>query len=196
MRKFTTFFCLTLLILVFAFMFVFCVFMPRVTESNYSILKEWPEFSFETFFSGEYISDVMYCFTDTIHNRDSFIDYEAKISSLYGIEEEEKIITIKPDGDVSESEDSSENNVESSDIESSIPDAEASDNPSGPPESSFIPDESVPEVSNESSQEQEGDQLAEISGSIALWKFITEPNQAQSNMRKFLMNSLKASILR
>lgn len=127
------------LVAVFAFMFVFCVFLPRTTVSDYSILKEWPQFTAESFFSGKYFSDVMYCFTDTIYGRDRFIDYEAKISDLYGLKDEEQIIVINPDAD------------EESEVESKEESSQASSE--NPPESTFIPDESLSsEVTEESSQ--------------------------------------------
>lgn len=148
MKKITTLICLCILVAVFAFMFVFSVCLSRTTVSDYSILKEWPEFSFESFFKGEYISDIMYCFTDTIHDRDRFIDFEAKISDLYGLKEEQEVIVLYPDEeeeDTSAETDSS--SVESDIIESSDTGLESSDvsQESTPPESSEVSgDESTP----------------------------------------------------
>ena len=165
MKKFAMFICLCLLVASMLFMFVFSVFLPRVTESNYSLLKEWPEFSFGTLFSGEYFKDMVFCFTDTIHGRDTFIDFETKISALYGIKDEENIITIKPDEEQSE-EESSE--AVSEEFESSLPDdSSMGEVIESAPESSFIPDESEPDVSIEDSK-PEDDPIAEISGSIII----------------------------
>lgn len=181
MRKFITFLCLCLLIATFAFMFVFCVFLPRTTVSDYSTLKEWPEFSFKTLFSGEYFSDVMYCFTDTIHDRDRFIDYEAKISSLYGIKEEQEEIVVYPDdgeqsveefSDYVSSDDSSDVSFESSNDSS--------------PESSFVSGENesseISDSGEESSKpEQENPEIAGsiiIVGTRALEKYYGNVNNA------------------
>lgn len=170
MKKFTTILCLFILVATLAFMFVFCVFLPRATESNYTLLKEWPEFSWESLFSGDYFSDIMYCFTDTVHNRDTFVDYESKISSLYGISSDEKVLTVRPDENAPDSEQSGSPENESSETESYVPDTSADENNSETqPESSFIPDESLPEISDEGSKEQEDEGgLAEISGSILI----------------------------
>ena len=134
-------------------MFVFSVFFPRTTVSDYSILKEWPEFSFKTLFSGEYVSDVMYCFTDTICGRDRFVDYEAKISDLYGVKDEQEIINIYEESDesseVAESSDetaSSEGSSVSIDASSEISDETSSEQSESSSEtSSQQPDESSDE---------------------------------------------------
>lgn len=170
MKNFTIKLCAILLALTLLFMFVFCVFLPRETESNYTTLKEWPEFSFEDLFSGKYFKGVSDYFSDTIYGRDTFVDFETKINALYGLEEEEKIITIKPeesDPDEDESiSDETSAETESSDIETST----ESDYSSEAPESSFTPDESEPEVSTppEESEPEQGGGLAEISGSILI----------------------------
>ena len=143
MKKITTIICLCLIVLSFAFMFVFSVFLPRTTVSDYSILKEWPEFSFKTLFSGEYMSDVMYCFTDTIYGRDRFIDYEAKISDLYGIKEEQEVINIYEESDES----SEESSGESSDSNESSDDIISS-------ESSSVSVDTSSEISQDTSSEQ------------------------------------------
>ena len=87
--------CLILLACVLAFMFVFTVFFKHTDVSAYSELKDWPEFSIETLFSGEYFSDLMYCFTDHIPMRDKFIEYESKIRALYGVGQDEEIHTVE-----------------------------------------------------------------------------------------------------
>lgn len=119
MKKIITIICLCIIIAAFAFMFVFSVCLPRTEVSDYSILKTWPEFSFESLFSGQYLSDVIYCFTDTIHARDSFIDYETRINDLYGIEDKQQVIVIYSEADESEDYNTieSEFSVESSEID-------------------------------------------------------------------------------
>ena len=170
MNNFSIKLCVILLALSLLFMFVFSVFLPRETESNYTTLKEWPEFSFEDLFSGKYFKGISDYFSDTIYGRDTFVDFETKINALYGLEEEEKIITIKPDEsdpDYDESiEAESSETIESSDIVSN----EVSDYSSEAPESSFIPDESESDVVSEpeSSEPEQGGGLAEISGSILI----------------------------
>ncbi len=161
MKKITTVICLLLLIATLAFMFVYCIFFPRTTVSDYSILAEWPEFSFEALFSGDYFSDIMYCFTDTIHGRDRFIDYEAKIHSLYGVEDEEKVVIVYPDEGESSAEETS---VEESTTPESSQTNDVSDEISV--ESTFIPDESVPSAPEESSQTEQ--KPPEIAGSILI----------------------------
>ena len=161
MKKITTVICLLLLIATLAFMFVYCIFFPRTTVSDYSILAEWPEFSFEALFSGDYFSDIMYCFTDTIHGRDRFIDYEAKIHSLYGVEDEEKVVIVYPDEGESSAEDTS---VEESTTPESSQTNDVSDEISV--ESTFIPDESVTSAPEESSQTEQ--KPPEIAGSILI----------------------------
>ncbi len=116
MKKITTIICLCILVAAFIFMFVFSVCLPRTEVSDYSILKEWPEFSFESFINGQYLNDIMYCFTDTIHSRDRFIDFETRINDLYGIEDEQKVVVIYPED---EEDVESESSVESASFESS-----------------------------------------------------------------------------
>ncbi len=146
MKKTTTIICLSVLAVTFAFMFVFGVCLPRTTISDYSTLKEWPTFSIETLLSGQYFKDVMYCFTDTIYARDRFIDFEAKISDLYGLKEEEQIVVINPEADT---ESEPENKDESS---SNFSDT--------PPESTYNPEENastiLPDESVETKPETDG----------------------------------------
>lgn len=162
MKKITTLLCLFLLIATFAFMFVYCVFFPRTTVSDYSILAEWPEFSFSSFFSGEYFKDVMYCFTDTIHGRDKFIDYEAKINELYGIDNDEEVVIVYPDENPEEDSSMNDSSVDTSVNESS--DTEVSQEVSI--ESSFTPDESESSVADESSKVEQ--KPPEIANSILI----------------------------
>lgn len=166
MKKVTSLICLIILVAAFTFMFVFCVFLPRTTVSDYSILKEWPEFSFESLFSGEYISDVMYCFTDTIHGRDRFIDYESKINSLYGVNQNDEVLVYPDESEPGEN--SQEESITDISIESqensyeSVP--EISDN------STFIPDESTSSVIPDESENESGSEQVnpEIAGSIII----------------------------
>ena len=154
-------------------MFVFSVCLPRTTVSDYSILKEWPEFTFESFINGKYLNDVMYCFTDTIHNRDRFIDFETRINDLYGIEEEQKVVVIYTEDESEESdvtehitssapiETSTEISTETSDISNEIINSD--------PVSSEIEDSSENSyVSDESSQDEVIQVPPELSGSVLI----------------------------
>ncbi len=91
MKKTVTAVCLALIVLTFVFMFVYCTFFPREELSDYVNLKEKPVFSLESLFSGEYFNGMSQYFTDTVHGRDRFIDYEARIRSLYGVTENETV---------------------------------------------------------------------------------------------------------
>lgn len=143
MKKITTLICLCVLIAAFAFMFIFSVCLPRTTVSDYSYLKEWPEFTIKSFFSGDYFKDVMYCFTDTINSRDKFIDYEARISTLYGIKDDEQLFGTGEEANKPE-ESLPESQIESTNSNDSIP-----------PESTFVSDETVPSVAPDETSEPE-----------------------------------------
>ncbi|OGO87662.1 MAG: hypothetical protein A2Y15_06640 [Clostridiales bacterium GWF2_36_10] len=79
-----------IIILLFV-MFIYALFFSRVKESDYDKdLTKFPEFTFKTFFSGEFYSEVTKYYADTIHNRDRFKDKATQIEVLYGIPEEEE----------------------------------------------------------------------------------------------------------
>ncbi len=142
MKKTTMIICLCVIVAAFAFMFIFSVCLPRTTVSSYSILNEWPEFSTESLFSGQYFKGITSYFTDTINSRDKLIDIEALIRSLYGLPEEQTVINIYEDDD----EEVSQND---NDHEDSLA-----------PESTFVPDEFdasevVPPSDTSGSQEEE-----------------------------------------
>lgn len=170
MKNFTIKLCAILLALSLLFMFVFCVFLPRETESNYTTLKEFPEFSFEDLFSGKYFKGISDYFSDTIFGRDTFVDFETKINGLYGLEEEEKLITLKPE-ESDPDQDQSLNDETSAGKDNFIEESDTnSDYSSESPESSFTPDESEPQIESqpEQSETEQGGGLAEISGSILI----------------------------
>ena len=131
-----------LFVLVFAFMFVFCLFFNRTTISNYDKdLKKFPEFSVESLLSGDYTSEITLYFSDTIHDRDRFIDNNARIRQFYGFTEEEEHFQVKPGGpDIPDFEDFED--FEQPDF---------SDDPSEPDTSdaSSIPEESSQDSSSE-----------------------------------------------
>lgn len=162
MKKTTTIICLLLLIATLAFMFVYTVLFSRTTVSDYSILAEWPEFSFKSLFSGDYFSDIIYYFSDTIHGRDRFIDYEAKIHSLYGIEDNEKEVVVYPEGE--ESNKAEDISFEESNTNQNSETSEFSEDISS--ESTFTPDESIASSAEESSKTEQ--KPPEIAGTILI----------------------------
>lgn len=170
MKKIFTVFCLCLIVAAFTFMFVFCVFLPRTTVSDYSILKEWPTFSFQSLFSGEYISDVIYCFTDTIHSRDRFIDLESKFNSLYGLPKEQEIVIVYPEDEESGSDTSDiDSDIESSTLPESSESFSENISDVSSEISTFIPDESSETVIPDTSDPSSGvDNKVEISGTVLL----------------------------
>ena len=195
MKKITTIICLCILAAVFAFMFVFSVCLSRTTESDYSILKDWPTFSFESFFSGEYISDVMYCFTDTIHARDRFIDFEAKISDLYGLKEKQEVIVL-----YDENENSNDDKDTSISSDSSSEQFDESQNTD-----SSNPIENSQEASSESSNESATDESEpaekvnpELSGSVTIVGTraleIYSSNEIMASRYAEILNNFAASL--
>ena len=77
---------------VFLYMMVFSLFFKRTEISSYDKeLTSMPEFTLDSFFSGEYTNQLSKYFTDTVHNRDEFRREASKIKAYYGIEQEEDI---------------------------------------------------------------------------------------------------------
>ncbi|MDD4165159.1 MAG: DHHW family protein [Eubacteriales bacterium] len=80
-----------IIILLFFGMFVYYIFFPRTTESNYDKdLKKFPEYTREQLISGEYFKGISDYLSDTIHGRDKFKEYASQIEALYGIVDEEQ----------------------------------------------------------------------------------------------------------
>lgn len=131
MKKFTMFLCLCIITAAFIFMFAFTVCLPRTTVSSYSILNEMPEFSFEALFSGKYFSGFTSYFTDTVFGRDKLVDYEARIRTLYGIQEENEEIVIyeestEDEGNDDQSEASKPNDQYEVSNDTSVPETDTS----------------------------------------------------------------------
>lgn len=159
------------------------------------MLAEWPRFTLKSFFSGEFmngktikvesekidedgnisietteikIPGVIHCFTDTINSRDRFKDLEAKISALYGYQDN---LTNNYD----ETDEATQNTDEPhQSLEPSFDSSDISDNNSS--ESTFIPDETtssvIPDDSSEPSNDTSGtpptQENPEIAGSILI----------------------------
>lgn len=58
---------------------------PTVSESEKRSLKQFPEFSVESLFSGDYFAGIDDWFSDTFTFRETWIGYADKFKSLYGI---------------------------------------------------------------------------------------------------------------
>ena len=158
MKKTVTAVCLALIVLTFVFMFVYCTFFPREELSDYVNLKEKPVFSLESLFSGEYFNGMSQYFTDTVHGRDRFIDYEARIRSLYGVTENETVHRV----------DGSAENPSSADASSSLPDRTESSRDLDISHNSHPGTYDSSEVSYDPGETSEDKQGAEISGSILI----------------------------
>lgn len=81
-----------LILLMFFGMFFYYVFFSRETDSNYDKdLKEFPELTADSFWSGDYYAGISAYLSDTIHGRDRFKEKASQIEVLYGITEEEQV---------------------------------------------------------------------------------------------------------
>lgn len=158
MKKTVTVVCLAFIVLTFVFMFVYCTFFPREELSDYVNLKEKPVFSLESLFSGEYFNGMSQYFTDTVHGRDRFIDYEARIRSLYGVTENETVHRV----------DGSAENPSSADASSSLPDRTESSRDLDISHNSHPGTYDSSDVSYDPGETSEDKQGAEISGSILI----------------------------
>lgn len=80
--------CISVLLMLgtFLFLFIFCTFLPRTTQSRYDTLTPFPEFSFESLFDGSYTEQLSAYFSDTVFGRDHFKIFYAKMSSWFGKE--------------------------------------------------------------------------------------------------------------
>ena len=57
---------------------------PKKSEAEKRELAKFPSFSFSTFFSGEYFSDISSWFSDTVPFRDSLVNLNSKIQHILG----------------------------------------------------------------------------------------------------------------
>lgn len=143
---------------VFVYMMVFSVFFSRTTQSSYDKeLTKFPDFTFSSFFSGDFTSQISKYFTDTIHNRDKFKEDASRIKAHYGLEREEEHFSVPTVDAPSESTDYSDTSTpEESDIVSSPDDsnAESNDTSTGHEESSQPEESSEPDVSAEPPEQE------------------------------------------
>lgn len=77
----------------FVLMAAVCAFFPRTTESDYSMLKQFPELTLESALNGKFFAGFTAWFTDTVFGRDKCVDINASFRGLFGIMPEEQLIT-------------------------------------------------------------------------------------------------------
>ncbi len=91
--------CIRLLILVFGLIALFLMFFPHSTESQIEKRKlaQFPEFSLQSYFSGEFTKGVSTFYDDTVPYRDSFKTAGYNFKSIFGLhtEDEVKMINVK-----------------------------------------------------------------------------------------------------
>ena len=73
------------LLLVFFVIGLLFFLRPSISEEEKRTLTEFPEFTWETFLSGEYFSQITTWYADTFPMRDGFISLNQAIKNLYGI---------------------------------------------------------------------------------------------------------------
>lgn len=79
-------------ICVFAVVGLCFFFRPSYSENEKRNLTEFPKFTFEAFFSGDYFSQISLWYSDTYPLRESMIDANAGIQSMYGDRDDQLII--------------------------------------------------------------------------------------------------------
>ena len=83
-----------LFIAVMVFFFVLSLLFfarPSVSENEKRELAKFPTFTVESFLSGEYTADISLWFSDTYPLRETMIEANAAVQSLYGIRDEQVI---------------------------------------------------------------------------------------------------------
>lgn len=77
---------LSLVVVTFLVLFIFCVFLPRTTESDYDDLVEKPKFTLSSLLDGSYTAQMTDYFSDTVFARDRFKDLYNKLNGWFGRE--------------------------------------------------------------------------------------------------------------
>lgn len=77
---------LFLVVVTFLVLFIFCVFLPRTTESDYDDLVEKPKFTLSSLLDGSYTAQMTDYFSDTVFARDRFKELFGKVSGFFGKE--------------------------------------------------------------------------------------------------------------
>ncbi len=183
-----------LILCAFLVMFVYCVFLPRTTYSNYDSLTPFPEFSFSALADGSYTAQLGAYFSDTVFGKDNLKVMYSQIKSFFGKEtvfvtedgEDEYLFGDVGDpnkdplynessaGEIIDISDPGEQSTESSDqtsgSESNTPvSSDESESNSSQDESSEEPDHSSDEPSQapETSEEQ-GDPFEDLCDGICI----------------------------
>lgn len=91
--------CIRILAAVFGLISLFLIIFPHSTESQIEKRKlaEFPQFSLQSYFSGEFTKGVSTFYDDTVPYRDSFKTAGYNFKSIYGLhtEDEVKMINVK-----------------------------------------------------------------------------------------------------
>ena len=140
---------INIIVVSFAFIFIssYLLFAKRSTSSALERrrLSEFPEFTLESYFSGEYTVKLQTWFTDTVPDRDTWKKADMKIRSLFGFASE---MTIQ--GDVTET---SEEEIPSGEVSDPFAEWSEPEESSMEERSSVIIDDSEEESSGEASQD-------------------------------------------
>jgi len=77
---------------IFSFVGLLFFLRPTVSETEKRELTKFPEFSIESFLSGEFTSQVSLWFADTYPMREGMISANSSLQSLYGINDEQIVL--------------------------------------------------------------------------------------------------------
>ena len=78
---------------------------PAVSDTEGRVLTKFPTFTWESFLSGEYTSQISLWYADTYPFRDKLLDWDGELKGLYGVGShdfsgyEGEVDTIGPDND-------------------------------------------------------------------------------------------------
>ncbi len=91
---------------------------PEISEIEKRELAKMPEFTFESYFSGEYTADVAEHYDDTVPFRDDLKNVGYNFKSIFGIHNEDEVkvvgkpsVVTKPDNDKDETSESSKHDT-------------------------------------------------------------------------------------
>lgn len=79
-------------ICIFAVVGLFFFLRPKYSENEKRNLTEFPKFTFTSFFSGEYFSQISLWYSDTYPAREVMISANSSIKSMYGVSGEDQLI--------------------------------------------------------------------------------------------------------
>lgn len=82
---------LTAAVVVCISIFLIILKRPEISQTENRTLEKFPEFSFSSFFDGEYTAGIDTWYTDTLPGRESFKDYVAKFRGMFGISSEDDV---------------------------------------------------------------------------------------------------------